>query len=307
MLAYRPEYFRQASAIFEARCVAQSRGCWRELASARTTTLCYLRRPVSSVFLPNLLQGKVALVTGGGSGIGAGIAKLFASQGAKVALMGRRLEKLEAVAKEIQEAGGTALCLPCDVRAFASVEEAIQRIITELGRLDIVVNGAAGNFPIPAAALSSNGFRAVIDIDLVGTFHVSRAAFEALTKQGGCIVNITATQAWVPTALQAHVGAAKAGIEKLTRDLALEWGPSGIRVMSVAPGPVDGTEGMARLAPGDLKKQLESKVPLQRYASIEEIANAVLFLVSPAGAYMTGSTLVIDGGMALVGGRFLEG
>lgn len=262
---------------------------------------------LESIFLPNLLQGKIALVTGGGSGIGAGIAKLFAKHGAKVALMGRRAEKLEAVAKEIQEAGGVALCLPCDVRAFPAVEAAVQQIVAEWGRLDIVVNGAAGNFPIPAAALSSNGFKSVIDIDLVGTFHVSRAAFEALSKQGGCIVNITATQAWVPTLLQAHVGAAKAGIEKLTRDLALEWGSSGIRVMSVAPGPVDGTEGMARLAPGEMKDEVRKKVPLQRYASIEEIAGAVLFVVSPAGSFMTGSTLVVDGGLALIGGRFLEG
>ena len=260
----------------------------------------------SGVFGERILEGKVALVTGGGSGIGAGIARLLARQSAKVALVGRRAEKLEAVAAEIREAGGVALGLPLDVRDFGAVEGAVKRCVAELGGLDIVVNGAAGNFPVPAAALSSNGFRSVIDIDLVGTFHVCRAAFEPLSKKGGSIVNITATQAFVPTTLQVHVGAAKAGIEKMTRDLALEWGSFGIRVNAVAPGPVEQTEGMARLAPGGVAEALKARMPLGRYASIDEIAHGVLFLVSPAGSFMTGSTLLMDGGLSMLGGRILE-
>ena len=262
---------------------------------------------LEKVFGERLLEGKVALVTGGGSGIGAGIAKLFARHGAKVGLLGRRRERLDAVGDEIRAAGGMALSLPADVRDWNAVEARVNECASTLGAVDVVVNGAAGNFPIRAAALTSNGFRAVVDIDLVGTFHVSRAAFPHLSKKGGAIVNITATQAFVPTMLQAHVGAAKAGIEKLTKDLALEWGPMGIRVNSVAPGPVEGTEGMARLAPGDVASQLKKQVPLGRYASIEEIAHAVLYLVSPAGAYVTGSMLLIDGGTALLGGRILGG
>lgn len=261
---------------------------------------------MGDVFGSNILVGRVALVTGGGSGIGAGIAKVLAKQGAKVALAGRRAEKLEEVAGQIREAGGEALVLPGDVRDYGKVEAGVKRCVDELGGLDIVINGAAGNFPVPASQLSSNGFKAVMDIDLLGTFNVCRASFDHLSKKGGVIVSITATQAFVPTILQAHVGAAKAGIEKLTKDLALEWGPMGIRVNTIAPGPVEGTEGMARLAPGSMAAEMKSRVPLKRYATIDEIAHGVLFLVSPAGSYITGAMLLMDGGTALLGGRMFE-
>jgi NAD(P)-dependent dehydrogenase (short-subunit alcohol dehydrogenase family) len=181
------------------------------------------------------------------------------------------------------------------------------QVVEASGGLDILVNSAAGNFLAPAASLSANGFRAVIDIDLCGTFNASRAAFEHLSKRQGCIVSITATQAEVPTPLQCHAGAAKAGIEKLTRDLALEWGRLGVRVNAVAPGPIEGTEGMNRLAPGDVPDRLKKRVPMGRYGTIEEIAEAVLYLVSPAAAYITGTTLLVDGGTSLMGaGPFLE-
>jgi NAD(P)-dependent dehydrogenase (short-subunit alcohol dehydrogenase family) len=262
---------------------------------------------MKSVFVPNLLAGKAALVTGGGSGIGAGIAKTLAGQGAKVALVGRTADKLEAVAEAIRLAGGEASVHPADVREFSALETLMTEAASAFGRLDIVVNSAAGNFLSPAAALSANGFRAVVDIDLCGTFNACRAAYTHLAKQGGCIVNITATQADVPTPLQVHAGAAKAGIAKLTRDLALEWGRAGIRVVAVAPGPIEGTEGMRRLAPDASADALKKRVPLGRYGSIDEIGGAVLFLVSPAGAFITGSTLLIDGGASLLGaGPFLD-
>ena len=169
------------------------------------------------------------------------------------------------------------------------------------------MNSAAGNFLAPAATLSANGFRTVIEIDLCGTFNASRAAFQHLAKQGGTIVNITATQAEVPTPLQCHAGAAKAGIEKLTRDLALEWARSGVRVNAVAPGPIEGTEGMSRLAPASGADGFKKRVPLQRWGTIDEICEAVTFLVSPAGAYVTGATFLVDGGTSLLGpGPFLE-
>jgi NAD(P)-dependent dehydrogenase (short-subunit alcohol dehydrogenase family) len=261
----------------------------------------------TSIFAPHLLAGKTALVTGGGSGIGAGIAKLLAAHGAKVALVGRTAHKLDAIAAEIAAAGGTASVHPTDVRDYSALEKSMNDAANGFGRLDVVVNSAAGNFLSPAASLSANGFRAVVDIDLCGTFNACRAAFSHLAKQGGVIVSITATQADVPTPLQVHAGAAKAGIAKLTRDLALEWGRSGIRVVAVAPGPVEGTEGMARLAPPGASDALKKRVPLGRYATIDEIAAAVLFLVSPAGAYITGSTLLVDGGTSLIGaGPFLD-
>lgn len=260
-----------------------------------------------SIFAPNLLAGKSALVTGGGSGIGAGIARLFAEHGARVALVGRTLAKLEATAASIREAGGTATVHACDVRDYPALEKAINDAADANGGLDILVNSAAGNFLAPAAALSANGFRTVIDIDLCGTFNACRAAFSHLSTHGGSIVNVTATQADVPTPLQCHAGAAKAGIAKLTRDLALEWGKLGIRVVAIAPGPVEGTEGMSRLAPGNAADTFKSRVPLGRYASIEEIAGATLFLVSPAAGYITGTTLLVDGGTSLVGaGPFLD-
>ncbi len=261
-----------------------------------------------AVFAPNLLTSKVALVTGGGSGIGAGVAKVLARQGAKVALVGRTLEKLENVAKEIRAAGGEASTHPCDVRDYAALEKAVNEAAEKHGRLDILINSAAGNFLAPAAALSANGFRSVVDIDLCGTFNACRASFAHLSKNpGSTIVSISATQANVPTPLQCHAGAAKAGIAKLTQDLALEWGRSGIRVSAVAPGPIEDTEGMARLAPPDAEKNLKRRVPLGRYGTIDEIAAAVLYLVSPAGAYVTGSTLLVDGGMSLLGaGPFLD-
>lgn len=261
----------------------------------------------SSVFAPNLLAGKSALVTGGGSGIGAGIAKLLAQHGARVALVGRTEAKLSTVASEIAARGGVATAHPADVRDYPALEKAVNAAAADAGGLDILVNSAAGNFLAPAASLSANGFRAVVDIDLCGTFNACRAAFAHLAKHGGVVVNITATQADVPTPLQVHAGAAKAGIAKLTRDLALEWGRSGVRVTAVAPGPIEATEGMTRLAPAGAGDALKKRVPLGRYGTIDEIAAAVLYLVSPAGAYVTGSTLLVDGGTSLVGaGPFLD-
>lgn len=262
---------------------------------------------MTTVFQPGLLEGRRALVTGGGSGIGEGIAKRLATQGAKVALVGRTPEKLERVAGEIRAGGGAASAHPADVRKWDALDAAVRDAAKLMGGLDLVVCSAAGNFLAPAAQLSANGFRSVVEIDLCGTFNASRAAFPFLSERGGCIVNVTATQAEVPTPLQCHAGAAKAGIEKLTRDLALEWARFGIRVNAVAPGPIAGTEGMSRLAPPGVEELLKRRVPLGRAGTIDEVCEAVTYLVSPAAAWVTGATLLVDGGTSLVGaGPFLE-
>jgi peroxisomal 2,4-dienoyl-CoA reductase len=252
-----------------------------------------------SVFRQDLFAGSVVWVTGGGSGIGAGIARAFAAHGARVALTGRKVEKLDAVAAQIVAAGGEALVAPADVRHPEALVAVAQAIEARWGRLDHVVCSAAGNFLAPAVALSPNGFGAVIDIDLKGTFHTCKAAFPLLSKAGGTITNISATLQYTGTPLQLHASAAKAGIDALTRNLAVEWGSTGIRVNAVAPGPIDETEGMARLAPAGAKEKLTRMIPLQRFGRITEIADTVLFLASPASGYTTGAQWVVDGGQWL--------
>lgn len=263
-----------------------------------------------SVFRRDLFAGQVVWVTGGGSGIGAGIAAAFAAHGARVALTGRKAEKLEVVAARIAADGGEALVAPADVRQPAALEAVAEQISARWGRLDHVICSAAGNFLAPAVALSPNGFGAVIDIDLKGTFHTCKAAFPLLSKQGGTITSISATLQYTGTPLQLHASAAKAGVDALTRTLAVEWGGAGIRVNAVAPGPIDDTEGMARLAPGGAKDALARRIPLQRFGRIDEIADTVLFLASPASTYTTGALVVVDGGQWLASsglGTVLQG
>jgi NAD(P)-dependent dehydrogenase (short-subunit alcohol dehydrogenase family) len=254
------------------------------------------------VFGSKLLAGKNALITGGGSGINLAIAKRFAESGATVALIGRTKEKLDAAAEEIRQAGGTASGHPADVREYDALAGAIKSARDAHGEIDLVVCGAAGNFPAPALGMSANGFKAVIDIDLLGTFNTCRAVFEHLKRPGASIINISAMQAFTPTPLQSHVCAAKAGVDMLTKCLAIEWGPDGVRVNSIAPGAVDDTEGMRRLAPTpEIRKQFTRSIPLQRFATKDEIADLALFLSSDAARFITGAIVVCDGGQSLAG------
>ncbi len=254
------------------------------------------------VFGEMQLRGKSALVTGGGSGINLAIAKRFAEHGANVALVGRTKEKLDAAAGEIRAAGGVAAGYPADVREYEVLAAAIKSAREEHGPLDIVVCGAAGNFPAPALGMSANAFKSVVDIDLLGTFNTCRAAFEHLRRPGASIVSISAMQAFTPTPLQAHVCAAKAGVDMLTKCLAIEWGSEGVRVNSIAPGAVDETEGMKRLAPTpEIRSAFMKSVPLKRFATKDEIADLALFLCSDAAQFITGSIMVCDGGQSLAG------
>ncbi len=249
-----------------------------------------------SIFRADLLKDKVAFVTGGGSGICFGLAQAFAEHGAQIFIMGRREDVLKEAAAKIAHNGQRCEFYAGDVRDAQQCEAALARCVEKFGALDILVNGAAGNFLCPASELSGNAFKTVIDIDLVGTFQMSKLAFPLLCKSRGTILNISATLHYVATPYQAHVSAAKAGIDALTINLAGEWGEKGIRVVGIAPGPIGDTEGMRRLAPGEAGKKLAAGIPLERLGRIEDISQAALFLVSSGASYITGETLVVDGG-----------
>jgi len=249
-----------------------------------------------TIFAEGILNGHVAFVTGGGTGITGGIARAFAAAGASVALVSRNLEHLQPAADAINAAGGKAIAAVADVRQPAQVESAVAKTIEQLGKIDIVVNGAAGNFLCKAEELSPNGFGTVVDIDLKGTFNVCRAAFAQLKDHRGQILNISATLHYLGTPMQLHVSAAKAGVDALTRNLAVEWGRHGIRVNAIAPGPIEDTEGMTRLVPEPVRERLKKNVPLGRFGRIADIEKAALFICSEAGSFINGEVLVVDGG-----------
>lgn len=249
-----------------------------------------------SIFVNGILAGRAAFVTGGGTGITGGVARALAEAGARVALVSRKMEHLEPAAEVIRAGGGEAFAVAADVRRMEDVERAISATVEKFGRLDIVVNGAAGNFLCAAEELSPNGFATVVDIDLKGTFNVCRAALAELKKQPSSILNISATLHYHGTPLQLHVSAAKAGVDALTRNLAVEWGRLGIRVNAIAPGPIEDTEGMARLVPPAFKEKLLRRIPLGRFGRIKDIEQAAVFLCSDAASFINGAVLVVDGG-----------
>jgi NAD(P)-dependent dehydrogenase (short-subunit alcohol dehydrogenase family) len=253
-----------------------------------------------SIFREGLLRGRTAFVTGGGTGIGRGMAERFAEHGASVVLAGRRAEKLEEAAQAICAAGGAADIAPLDVRDYSAVSAALGKTHERFGPIDILLCAAAGNFPARVTGMSANGFKAVIDIDLLGTFNTCRAAYEFLRKPGASVLAISANHATTPIAAQSHVCAAKAGIELLLKTLAVEWGPDGIRANCITPGPTDDTEGMRRLAPTDeARLRVEHGVPLRRFGTKDELADLALFLCSDAAGYITGSVYCCDGGLSL--------
>jgi len=250
------------------------------------------------VFRDGALAGHVALVTGGGTGICRGIALAYARLGADVCIVSRKADVLARAASELSELSGrTVLGQAADVRDPDAVSGAVRATVARFGKLTTLVNGAAGNFLAPAAALSPNGFRTVIDIDLNGSFNSARAAFEPLRESGdGLVLNISATLHYHGTPLQIHASAAKAGVDAITRNLAVEWGQFGIRACGIAPGPIGDTEGMRRLAPGDMAERAKAGIPARRFGTIDEIAAAAVYLRSSAAAYVTGHVLVVDGG-----------
>ncbi len=265
----------------------------------------------NGIFVEGLLAGHVAFVTGGGTGITGGVARALAEAGASVALVSRSLEHLEPAAKSINDARaeraeiGEAFAVAADVRNPEEVENAVAETIGRFGKITILVNGAAGNFLARAEDLSPNGFGTVVDIDLKGTFNCCRAALPQLKEQGGQILNISATLHYLGTPMQLHVSAAKAGVDALTRNLAVEWGRYGIRVNAIAPGPIEDTEGMKRLLPEGMKDKLRKNIPLGRFGRVSDIETAAVFLCSSAASFINGEVIVVDGGQWLAGNRLL--
>lgn len=250
---------------------------------------------------------RTVFVAGGTSGINLGIARAFARHGAKLAVLSRHREKVDAAVRLLEGDGSEAIGFAADVRDADAVRASLEKAHAKHGTIDVLVSGAAGNFPALAKDLSPNGFKAVVDIDLLGTFNVLRTAFEYLTRPGASVINISAPQASSAMPAQIHVCAAKAGVDMLTRVLAMEWGAYGIRVNSLVPGPIDGTEGIRRLAPTDRARRIvERSVPLERFGTVEDVANGALLLASPLAAFITGAVLPVDGGWSL-GGDSLAG
>jgi len=259
------------------------------------------------VFASDLLKDKVLVVTGGGSGLGAEMARRFAALGAHSVVMARKLDRLEKVAGEIHAAGGKATALACDVRDAAGVAAAADEIEKKLGRVDGLVNNAAGNFLAASEDLSANGFRTIVDIVLNGTFHCTQAFGKKMIARGkGAIVNIVTTYAWMGSAFVLPSACAKAGVLALTRSLAVEWASYGIRLNAIAPGPVPTEGAFSRLMPDPaFEEQARNRVPLKRFGTPREIADAAVFLLCDGAGYVTGDCLTVDGGEWLRnGGEF---
>lgn len=267
------------------------------------------------LFAPDMLAGRVALITGGGTGIGRGIAECLARAGADVAIASRKPEHLEQAAAELRAHGTRVEALETNVRDPEAARRMIEQVVARLGRLDILVNNAAGNFYAPSAQLSPNGWKAVLATDLFGTFYCSQAAYPALRESGnGRIISTSMTLHYRGWPMMAHATAAKAGIDALTRTLAVEWAADRITVNAVAPGPIP-TEGVQRaFAAGDsdapdlfrMDAYVQRAIPLGRWGTPQDIGNMVAFLAGPGGDWITGSIFVVDGGNWLAGGRQME-
>lgn len=256
------------------------------------------------IFRPDLLAGRAAIVTGGGTGIGFAIATELAKAGAAVTLAGRRADLLEEARAQLEAAGGRALAVPTNIRENDQVEHLVEETVRAYGRVDILVNNAGGQFPKASLDLTPNGWRAVVDTNLTGTFLCTRAVARRMVEQGGgAIINIIANFIDRGAPGIAHSAAARAGVANLTRTLALEWGKYNIRVNSVAPGIVETTGMLAEMAAHstdpDFMQNLMESVPLRRAGRLDELGSLCVYLGSPAGEYITGQAIFVDGGHAL--------
>nr|WP_200760961.1 2,4-dienoyl-CoA reductase [Effusibacillus dendaii] len=244
------------------------------------------------------LQGQVAIVTGGATGLGRAMALQFAEMGATLVIASRNMANLQKTASEIEQRGVSALPVQCDVRHPEQVEHLVTEAISRFGKIDILVNNAAGNFICPTENLSFNGWNSVVNIVLNGTFYCSQTVGKRWIEEGrgGSILNIVATYAWTGSPGVIHSASAKAGVVAMTRTLGAEWGKYGIRVNAIAPGPIENTGGADRLW-GDpqAEQQVKAGIPLGRLGKPEEVAHLAAFMVSPYASYMSGEVVTLDG------------
>ncbi len=255
---------------------------------------------MTDTFREDLLSGKVAFAAGASSGINLQVARRYAEAGAKLFMISRSDDKIQAAAQGLRDDGLEATGMACDVRDFGALMAAFSACRDKYGAIDIVLSGAAGNFLSPALGMSANAFKTVVDIDLLGTFNVFRASFEFLNAPGASLTAITAPQAVNAMPMQVHACAAKAGVNMVVKCLAMEWGPGGIRVNGVSPGPIGGTEGMERLAPNkEMAEASKGRIPLRDWGTKDDIADACLWLASDAANYVTGAIINVDGGVEL--------
>ncbi|CDK24596.1 unnamed protein product [Kuraishia capsulata CBS 1993] len=247
----------------------------------------------------DLFSGKVVLVTGGAGTICRQQTEALIQLGANAAIIGRNVSKTENAAKEMSSIRPGAKVIGLggvDVRNVNDLVKAVERTVQELGKVDLVICGAAGNFLADVNHLSSNAFKTVVDIDLLGSYNTIKACYEQLVKNKGSVIFVSATLHYYGLPFQAHVSAAKAGIDALNQVLAVELGPVGVRFNVIAPGAIGGTEGFDRLNRESIDA-IKARIPLQRLGTTSDIADATVFLFSPAGDYITGTITVVDGGL----------
>ncbi|SCW03970.1 LAFE_0H03048g1_1 [Lachancea fermentati] len=262
----------------------------------------------NSCWKEGLFDGKVVFVTGGAGTICRVQTEAMVLLGCKAAIVGRSRDKTCKVAEEISQLGKSDGCvLPLsnvDVRDIKQLQHAVNKTVETFGKIDFVIAGAAGNFIAPFTKLSANAFKSVVDIDLLGSFNTVKACYPQLEMNKGAVLFVSATFHYYGVPYQAHVGAAKAGVDALSNALAVELGVSGIRCNCLAPGAIANTEGMSKLAVGDPETEISRRIPLQRLGTTRDIAEATVFLFSPAAQYITGTVQIVDGGMWHLGTQF---